>query len=303
MVPHRSGQRPRVRRATQAAAGFGLLLLCLAGCNGSTWSVDKWPRWGWPAGVTPQAKQMLHLWQGSTVAALVVGIFVWGLIFWCVVRYRKRSDELPPQVRYNLPIEVLYTVLPFLVISVLFFYTAVDENYVNKTTAHPDVEVSVVAFKWNWRFAYLNEKDNHNHTIATLGTSNQIPVLVLPTHRSIRFIEQSDDVIHSFWVPEFLFKRDVIPGRINTFQISSIDRTGAFVGRCAELCGTYHSMMNFEVRAVSPGDYQKFLAARRRGLSTPQALSSIGQPPYAVSTHPFNTSRTNRSPSSSEVNR
>src|SRR5918911_902278 len=99
---------------------------------------------------------MYELWIGSVIAALVVGAFVWGLIFWCVVRYRKRGDQLPPQTRYNLPIELLYTIVPFLIIAVLFYYTAIIETYVNKTSAHPDVRVEVVAFKWNWQFRYLD---------------------------------------------------------------------------------------------------------------------------------------------------
>ena len=97
----------------------------------------------------------------------------------------------------------------------------------------------------------------HYDKIETIGTSNEIPVLVLPTGKRIEFYLASSDVIHSFWVPEFLFKRDVNPNPIENnsdpvFQIREIEREGAFVGRCAEMCGTYHAMMNFEVRAVSP---------------------------------------------------
>jgi len=110
---------------------------------------------------------------------------------------------------------------------------------------------------------------------------------VLPTNEKVRFIENSDDVIHSFWVPDFLFKRDVIPGRTNSFEVT-IDRQGAFVGRCAEFCGTYHSAMNFEVRAVSPADYQRYISARAAGMTTGQALQAIGLPATAVTTHPFN---------------
>jgi cytochrome c oxidase subunit 2 len=225
------------------------------------------------------------------VAALIVGFLVWGLIFWCVVRYRKRGDEIPPQTRYNLPLELLYTVTPFLVISVLFYYTAVAQTYVDKTDEHPDVKVEVVAFDWNWQFRYLddNAKGTDGQAISTIGTSGYIPVLVIPTHERILFYQNSRDVIHSFWVPELLFKRDVIPGNVtNKFEVT-VEKEGAYVGHCAELCGAYHSMMNFEVRAVTPDDYQHFIAARKAGMSTPDALKSIGQEPLAVKTHPFNT--------------
>ncbi len=222
-------------------------LVALSGC-----SVDDVFYFGWPkGGITDQSQKMFNLWIGSVIAALAVGVFVWGLIFWCVVRYRKRGDELPPQTRYNMPLEMLYSVLPFLVIAVLFYYTAITETDVNKVSAHPDVTVQVEAFKWNWRFTYPDAKDASGQPVSTIGASDYIPVLVVPTNRTVLFKEHSADVIHSFWVPELLFKRDVFPGNVhNAFQVTIV-KEGAYVGRCAELCGTYHSMMNFELRAVS----------------------------------------------------
>src|SRR5436190_1151151 len=110
----------------------------MAGCDIG----DTFDGFGWPeGGITEQSKRMYDLWIGSVVAALAVGFFVWGLIFWCVVRYRKRGQELPVQTRFNLPIEVLYTVMPFLVIAVLFYYTAVVQIDVNKVSKNPDVTV------------------------------------------------------------------------------------------------------------------------------------------------------------------
>lgn len=251
---------------------------------------------GWPKGITPQASRMYDMWIGSTIAALIVGVFVWGLIFWCVIRYRKKGEELPPQTRYNLPIEVIYSVAPFLIIAVLFYYTAVIQTEVETRRPNPDVTVEVVAFKWNWQFRYLDESmpGEAEDRVATTGTSNYIPVLVLPTDRRIRFIETSRDVIHSFWVPDLLFKRDVIPGYQNKFEISKITTEGAYVGRCAELCGTYHSQMNFELRAVSPDKYETFIKLRQQGKTTPEALREIGEEPYAVTTKPFDTDRVSR---------
>ena len=248
---------------------------------------------GWPRGITPQAERMYNLWIGSVIAALVVGAFVWGLIFWCVIRYRKRGEELPPQTRYNLPIEVLYTIVPFLIIAVLFYYTAVIQTYVDKRSDNPDVTIEVVAFKWNWQFRYLDTEGEGGEPVTETGTSDYIPVLVVPTDRTIRFELTGRDVIHSFWVPDLLFKRDVMPGFNNAFEVT-IKEEGAYVGRCAELCGTYHSMMNFEVRAVSPEEYEAFLEARSGGASTPEALAAIGftgDERYAVTTHPFDTKR------------
>lgn len=241
---------------------------------------------------------MEDLWTGSVIAALAVGVFVWGLIFWAVIRYRKKSDELPVQTRFNLPIEILYTAVPFLIIAVLFYYTAIVQTFVDKQKANPDLTVSVVAFKWNWQFLYPELQDKEKQPIGTIGSTTEIPVLVVPTGERIRFMETSDDVIHSFWVPALLFKRDVVPGRTNSFEATiNKGEEGAYVGRCAELCGTYHANMNFELRAVTSEKFDQFIAAKQNGASTYDALESIGESPIATTTTPFNPDRTSRQPS------
>ncbi|WP_415647795.1 cytochrome c oxidase subunit II [Stackebrandtia soli] len=264
-----------------------MLVPLLAGCT-----VSDAFAFGWPQRLpTPQSEQMFNMWIGSAIAALAVGVFVWGLIFWCVIRYRKKSDELPVQTRYNLPIEMLFTVTPFVVIAVLFYFTAVIQTDVNKISENPDREITLTAFKWNWEFSYPEtdpDGDGPGRPVATVGNSDYIPVLVVPTDETILFTEVSNDVIHSFWVPDLLFKRDVMPGFNNQFEVT-ITQEGAYVGRCAELCGAYHSMMNFELRAVSSEDYDEFLAHRVDGMSTPEALEAIGQEPFATTTKPFDT--------------
>jgi cytochrome c oxidase subunit 2 len=270
-------------------AALGLLgALTLAGC--STPDNLFW-RFGWPNGITEQATDMRELWTWSCIAALIVGILVWGLIIWAVVRYRKRSDVLPKQTAYNLPLEIVYTIIPFIIIAGLFFFTVRTQDKVEARSAHPDVTIDVNAFKWNWQFVYPDAKDQNGRPVNTTGTSEEIPILVMPVNRTVRFEVASADVIHSFWVPEFLFKLDVIPGnengRNNVFQVTA-RKTGAYVGRCAELCGTYHAFMNFEVRTVTPQQYNAYLAAREKGMDTRRALQSIGQPGTAVTTHPFN---------------
>jgi cytochrome c oxidase subunit 2 len=269
-------------------AALGLLgVVTLTGCsmpNNEFW------RFGWPDGITDRSEYMRELWTGSVIAALIVGFAVWGLIGWSVVRHRKRSDELPKQTAYNLPLEIVYTILPFLIIAGLFFYTVVVQNRVMERSDEPDEVVAVNAFKWNWQFVYPETTGPDGEPVDTVGTSSEIPILVLPTDRSIRFEVASADVIHSFWVPEFLFKLDVIPGnengRDNVFELT-VQEEGAYVGRCAELCGTYHAYMNFEVRAVSGDDYDSYLEARESGLDTFEALEEIGQPGLSSSTTPF----------------
>jgi cytochrome c oxidase subunit 2 len=269
-------------------AALGLLgVLTLTGCdmpNNEFW------RFGWPEGITDQAEAMRELWTGSVIAALIVGFLVWGLILYSVVAHRKRSDELPRQTAYNLPLEIAYTIAPFLIIAGLFFFTVVTQNEVKERSDNPDETIAVNAFKWNWQFVYPDTEGPDGEAVNTVGSSTEIPVLVLPTDRTIRFEVASADVIHSFWVPEFLFKLDVIPGnengRNNVFEVT-VREEGAYVGRCAELCGTYHAYMNFEVRAVSGEDYDAYLAAREEGLDTYEALDEIGQPGAASSTTPL----------------
>jgi cytochrome c oxidase subunit 2 len=180
---------------------------------------------------------------------------------------------------------------------VLFYFTAITENYVTDESKKPDLTVTTVAFKWNWKFQY-DDTENSIGTgpVNTVGTSSTIPILVLPTDKKIRIEERSPDVIHSFWVPKLLFKRDVIPGLDNSFQMT-ITKKGAYVGHCAELCGTYHSSMNFELRAVSPQDYSKYVNTLANldpddANRQVKALKAIGQPTDAITTHPMNTSRT-----------
>ncbi len=221
------------------------------------------PNFGFPDGVTDQSLRILNLWQGSTIAALAVGVFTWGLIFYAIIVFRKKSDELPRQVRYNLPVEVLYTVVPLVIVAGLFYYTARDEVDVDKLPANPDVTVNVIGFRWNWQFRYLDTGRNGTTPVEVTGQPGQPAVLVLPQGRTIRFVETSPDVIHSFWVPDFLFKRDVIPGRINQFQVT-INKTGTFVGRCAELCGVDHDRMNFYVKVIPGDEYDRYIAERER---------------------------------------
>jgi cytochrome c oxidase subunit 2 len=280
-----------VARGSRLARGAALGLLGVVTLTGCTPNNEFW-RWGWPNGITDEAFAMRDLWIWSVIAALIIGILVWALILWSVVAHRKRSDELPKQTAYNLPLEIVYTIIPFLIIAGLFFFTVVTQNRVQERSDDPDVTVAVNAFKWNWQFVYPETTGADGEPVNTLGTTDEIPILVLPTDQTIRFEVASADVIHSFWVPEFLFKLDVIPGnengRDNVFEVT-IREEGAFVGRCAELCGTYHAYMNFEVRAVSPADYDAYLAARESGLSAFDALESIGQPGEAQSTSAWDT--------------
>ncbi|WP_317494369.1 cytochrome c oxidase subunit II [Haloechinothrix sp. LS1_15] len=296
----------RLSRVGKATALAGAVALTVTGC-----SAEEVLRFGWPEGITPQAEEMRHLWTGATVAALVVGVIVWGLILWSVAFHRKKkgdSDELPRQFQYNVPLELFCVVIPVVMVCVLFFFTVTTEFSVLEEEDDPDVSVEAIGFQWNWEFRHHNAETPDGNPVSTVGSTDEIPILVLPTDRTIEYEVRSTDVIHSFWVPEFLFKRDVFPepernNQDNTFQ-NTIEREGSFVGRCAELCGTYHSMMNFEVRAVSPEQYDEYLGLKSQineqtgePYTTPEALDEMGLPPRAETTTPFDPDRTAREPS------
>ncbi|MFG1646774.1 cytochrome c oxidase subunit II [Amycolatopsis sp. NPDC049252] len=308
-------ERTPGRRTVRVAALAVLVALTATGCSG-----DEILRFGWPVGVTQQADQMRNLWTWTVVAALVVGAIVWALIFWTATFHRKKKtvdgepEELPRQFQYNIPLELFTVVVPTIMVVVLFFFTATTESKVLDKIPNPDVKVQVVAFQWNWEFRYENDtaKKPDGQQVSTVGSSGEIPLLVLPVGKVIQYDLLSTDVIHSFWVPEFHFKRDVMPNPDKNNQDSSfqntIDREGSFVGRCAELCGTYHSVMNFEVRALSADKFDQYIALRKQvnpatgqSFTASEALAKMNCgvlcTPHAVTTQPFNTDRTARTAS------
>jgi cytochrome c oxidase subunit 2 len=269
---------------------MGLVALVASGCT-----ADEGLHFGWPAAITPQGVRMRDFWMWAVFASLAVGLVVWGLTIWTVSFHRKRKgrdDVLPRQFQYSGSLEFILVVVPLVIVSVLFYFTLTTQDFVLKKVPNPNLKVGVIAFQWNWEFDYQGYQTPDGQTVKTIGNSEEIPVLVLPTDETIEYDLRSTDVVHSFFVPAFNFKRDVFPGNVeNKFQ-TTITVPGAFVGRCAELCGTYHSMMNFELRAVTPETYEAFLAAKKQGMSTPDALSSIGEKPFASTTSPFDTKRT-----------
>jgi cytochrome c oxidase subunit 2 len=242
---------PTRRRARSVGRGAALSVAALSLSACDTYDL---PRLGMPTSATVQGDRIIRLWQGSWIAAFVVGALVIGLLFWSIVAYRKRDEDMPIQTRYNIPIELFYTAVPVVIIGVLFFFTARDETKLTSVSGKADTHINVVGYRWGWSFNYLDDK-----TYDT-GTPAQLPTLWVPVDRTVRFVLTSPDVIHDFWVPAFIEKRDIIPGRTNQFDLT-MTRTGTFRGRCAEFCGTYHARMLFEVKVVSQADYEKHMKA------------------------------------------
>ncbi len=243
------------------------LLLLLGACSSE--QRDEWGRLAMPEGASDRSGYIHHLWNGAWLAAMLVGVLVWGLIGWCVIRYRRRSDdEVPVQIRYHLPLEILYTIAPVVMVLVFFNFTVTTQNDVLRTSvAEPDHTIRVVGQQWSWTFNYLEDEANDGQSVFTVGTPAQRPTLYLPVDETVEFELVSPDVIHSFWVPAFSFKMDVIPGRENSFQMTPT-REGTYDGRCAELCGTYHSRMLFTVKVVSAQEFADQLAALEEAGNT-----------------------------------
>lgn len=230
-------------------------LILLVGCSRDTQA----GRFGLPEAASDRAPATGDLWFWAWVACWVIGAFVWGLIGYAAIRFRRKRDDhsAPRQTRYNLPMEVMYTLVPILIVAILFVFTSRTETKVLAKEATPAHVIDVVGYKWSWIFNY-KDSINGGQDVNEGGTLERIPDLYLPIDEPVRFNLSSPDVIHSFWVPEFYFKLDVIPGRDNSFDLTPT-REGVFEGKCAELCGTYHSAMLFRVHVVPKAEYQQYL--------------------------------------------
>jgi len=244
-----AGPEPSRRRTPlwlRAAIG-GAALLALSSCD-----------FGAPPGATTQGKTIADLYHVLWYFAIPVGVIVYGLILWSIVRYRKRPDDdgsLPKQTRYALRLEVTYTVIPILMVAAIFGFTYRAEQNVDRVAPNPAIVVDVDGFQWEWRFTYEGKG------VTVVGTPGHVPTLVLPAGETTQIVLRSEDVVHAFFVPDFLFQRQAIPGVVNRFDLT-IPSPGVWPGACSQYCGLDHTSMIFTVRAVSPADFATWLASQ-----------------------------------------
>jgi cytochrome c oxidase subunit 2 len=211
---------------------------------------------GFEEGLSSVNDISLSLWQGSWIAAAVVGIFTLVLILWPAVFHRAKASkgEFPKQTQYNVPVEVAYTVIPFIIVAVLFYFTAIKQNeIVEKTTTYAH-EITVDGFQWSWQFGYPEAGPKALVT----GTPANPPTLVVPLGEKVRYTITSNDVVHGFWVPAFMIQMQNLPGVTNSLEFTA-NKLGSYPGRCNILCGRNHSQMLFTVKVVTPSEYKTYL--------------------------------------------
>lgn len=266
----------RFRWALIPAAG--LVVLALAGCsqdqlNGFLPS---------SAGVTNHTSEVIGLWNTSWIVLMGVGLVTWGLIIWAAVVYRRRKGQtgLPLQLRYNLPIEIFYTIVPLILVLGFFAFTAKTQNNIEQPIANPQVKIDVYGQRWAWTFDYVDDKTYspgvQAQTEAASGAlAAPLNTLYLPVDKRVQIRIYSRDVAHSFWIVNFLYKKDMIPGKTN-YMYFIPEKVGTYQGKCAELCGQYHSLMLFQVKVVSDADYKSYIA--RQKIKYPGLLGSNYNP-------------------------
>ena len=239
----------RERRPMLRALLLAPLALVLTGCA-------QVSGLGFEEGLSSVNDISLSLWQGSWIAAAVVGIFTLVLILWPAVFHRAKASkgEFPKQTQYNVPVEVAYTIIPFIIVAVLFYFTAVKQNeIVEKTTTYAH-EITVDGFQWSWQFGYPEAGPKALVT----GTPANPPTLVVPLGEKVRYTITANDVVHGFWVPAFMIQMQNLPGVTNSLEFTA-NKLGSYPGRCNILCGRNHSQMLFTVKVVTPSEYKTYL--------------------------------------------
>lgn len=278
---------PPLRRACLAIFA-AVTVVALSGCSIDS---EELKRLGQPViskGATNNTDGQYDLWMWAWVAAMITGVIVWGLIFYVMIKYRRRSDdEIPVQTRYHLPLEVLYTLAPVVMVLVMLFFTLDQQDRLDTRVENPDHVVEVVGQQWGFTFNYVaDDALDGETTVFQAGTPADLPTLYLVKDQSVRFNLHSPDVVHSFWVPAFLQKLDIIPGVNNSFDLTPT-REGTFAGKCAELCGVYHSKMLFNVEVVDEATFaSKLQELKDAGKIGPACGSTFADTVVGLEDHP-----------------
>ena len=278
---------PRKRPASEAIIAGGVVLLLIAIVGVIFWTglgESLYP----PEPVTEEARLISDLYDIVFAIAVAIFVAVEGLIIWSVLRYRRRPEDvdLPPQTHGNNLVEALWTLIPTVIVLILFWmsWDTLQKVDAISPTAERDLHIQALAGQFQWQFEYLDENDQHLATESRPLSGPDGGGMAVPVGRNVYVTLVSNDVIHAWYVPHFLFKRDVVPGQTNHFEFRlDEDEAGKkFSGQCAELCGTGHRVMLFEVVAMTPGDFQSYLDALVEKENATPAPPPSGQPAIEV---------------------
>ena len=211
--------------------------------------------------------------------ALIIGVGVVGMILLTAVRYRKQpgDDTLPPQTHGNTTFEVIWTAVPTVIVLALFAMSFTTIRAIDTPKDHYAAVIEVKGYQWSWTFDYGTNAAGTRVLVKTAKNTDP-PQMIVPVGETVHVEERSDNVLHSFFVPDFLFKRDVVPGKANGFDLT-VTSPGIYQGQCAELCGTEHALMTFSVKAVGRAEFDKwfneFVPPRPECNDTGKAASEI----------------------------
>jgi cytochrome c oxidase subunit 2 len=267
---------------------IGAIVAVVAGINviqyGENFLTSLYP----PVAVTEQGARTRDLYTIVFLIAVAIFLIVEGLILWTVIRYRRKpgDDTLPPQTHGNNIAEFVWTLVPTLIVVFLFIVSWQTLNVVDTNTA-PATRIRALAGQFQWQFDYLSEDGRTILYTQILPTEASGGGMYVPAGRTIQLSLASQDVIHAFYVPQFLFKRDVVPGRTNTFEfkVNESDAGQTFRGQCAELCGTGHSIMLFDVVAKTGPEFDAWLQAKiaeQKATPPPAPSGEASGPTIAV---------------------
>jgi cytochrome c oxidase subunit 2 len=210
-------------------------------------------------GATVQGQQIHDLYVDLLVLAAPVFVGVEGVLLWCVVRYRSREGDGPAsQAAGGVRSLALFFALPTAIVAFLFVFGEQTLAQVQHQDPNPAVDLRVEGFQWQWTFYYLNEG-----FFVTGKTLTKEAVVAVPVGEPIHVRLESRDVVHEFFVPEFLFMRNALPGRPNEFTFTPT-RIGTFRGQCAEFCGLHHDRMTFVLKVMSEPDYIAWVDQTRK---------------------------------------
>ncbi len=254
-------------------------------------------------GVTPVSRDMYDLHMAALMICAVIGIVVFGVMIFSLVHHRKSKGYEPAMFRDNIRMEIVWTIIPFLILIGLAI-PATKVLIRMDDTSHADVTIKVVGYQWRWQYEYLDQGISFFSNLSTpyaqihnqeaKGKWYLLEVdkpLVLPIHKKIRFLVTSNDVVHSWWVPELGIKRDAIPGFMHEAW-ARIDKPGTYRGQCTELCGINHGFMPIVVEAVSEEAFDAWVLAQEKTSNpiapkvdekktmTRQELMSLGKKKY-----------------------